>query len=112
MTNFTPVCARVPTKTGLRKGKLRKKRAPYTAASAVARHERNIKTLLAPPLAVLSTVLVLQPHDRAMRARGHILAIHKLTGETPVEIMLRLELTNEEIMRIRPFNRTVTETWS
>lgn len=47
---------------------------------------------------------------RTSKARGSILAIYRMTGESPDEIMVRLGLTDEEIARIPRFTRTVI--WS
>lgn len=47
---------------------------------------------------------------RTSKARGSILAIWRMTGEAPPDIMVRLGLTAEEIGRIHPFTSKVE--WS
>lgn len=89
-----------------------------TPEAALARHEKMAKKLIGPGRpprinqndGLPTTYQPDAPHIRARRARGEILAVHRITGETPDEIMVRLGFTDEDILRIYPFKRTVT--WS
>jgi hypothetical protein len=71
----------------------------------VSKHERLVSTLMkSPPYELENEAQRVRngPEARARKARGSILAIYRMTGEDPPDIMRRL-LTDDEIARIPPF---------
>jgi hypothetical protein len=84
-----------------------------TPEASLSWHEKRVKPLAMPsskphPVNREDGLPILwwtnSPYLRYKKAHGHVLAIHKITGETPPEIMTRLGLTDEEIAHIGPFH--------
>jgi hypothetical protein len=93
-------------------------RKPMALETRVSFHEKNAKKLAGPSPKPPQLMSDGQPSigdpgarwRRSAKAHGHIIAVSRITGETPVEIMARLGLTDEEIGHIGPFVKTIT--WS
>lgn len=83
-----------------------------TPEGKVSKHEKLIVTMLRSgrKLEHWHQEITDGERMRTSKARGSILAIYRMTGEEPPDIMRRLGLTDEEIGRIHPFTRTVI--WS
>lgn len=83
----------------LPRGKDRKKQET-TPAAILSGHERKARRYAAPPrwASFLNYDVM-----RRGRARGHIKRVAEITGETPIEIMDRLRLTESEIEFIGPW---------
>jgi len=82
-------------------------RAPYAVASLISKHECSIKTLLDPTRAKEKAASLNDLDMRERKARGSLLKLTELTGESPAEIMRRLRLTEDEIARMGKFHATV-----
>lgn len=86
-------------------------RKPMASATLVAVHEKKAKTYAGPSSRPPQLMSDGKPSmgwpdarwRRSAKAHGHIVAVSRITGETPVEIMARLGLTDEEIGHIGPF---------
>jgi len=81
-------------------------RREFTRESLIRKHERLIKTLLDPARANPNPMSMNAMDWREAKARGSLLKLTELTGESPAEIMRRLRLTEDEIARMGPFHET------
>jgi hypothetical protein len=83
-----------------------------SAEGKISKHEKLVLTMLrsARPIEHWTRERNDGERMRVSKARGSILALYRMTGESPPDIMVRLGLTEEEIARIHPF--TCKEIWT